>query len=301
MPKAPKLLFWLTLLLPASFSFAADSSIRMIRSLSGPSGKVVEGKFVLDEIRNRFVFPRDNSLVVYFECKAPKGDYTLTAYWKDPQGRTVAISPDAKIQTTNEELNSYWILMVDASKPSGIWTVEMRANGQPVGSHSFELYVPETPKVQQGVAAHATPTLNELYRTVSKSLVWVYKLDAAGRRTDTSSGAVIAKDAILTAFQSIDVAAKIEIELSDGIKSPIEEIIACNRFEDWALLKASTRDVPPIKIGKPEAIVIGEQSIVFSVDPGRSRIIGAVDITGRKKYPVMEREFLQIPKCRRWL
>lgn len=283
MPKAPKLLFWLMLLLSAGFSFTAESSIRMIRSLSGPSGKVVEGRFVLDEIRNRFVFPQDNSLVVYFECKAPKGDYTLTAYWKDPQGRMVAIAPDAKIQTTNEELNAYWILMVDASKPSGIWTVEMRVNGQPVGSHSFELYVPDPPKTQQGATAPEIPTLNDLYRTVSRSLVWVYKLDGSGHRTETSSGVIVAKDGVLTAFQSIDIAAKIEIELSDGTKYPIEEIIACNRFEDWALLKVPTGGISPIKIGKPESIVIGEQSIIFSIDPGRSRIIGAVDIIGRRK------------------
>jgi hypothetical protein len=79
----------------------------MIRSQSGPSGTVVLSKFILDEIRNRFEYPRDKSLTVYFECIAPKGNHVLTAYWKDPQGRVAVISPDLKMEIPANELNSY--------------------------------------------------------------------------------------------------------------------------------------------------------------------------------------------------
>jgi hypothetical protein len=74
-------------------AFQADS-VKLLRSLSGPSGKTVGSDFVLDETRNRFVFPKDNSLVVYFQWEAPPGDHSLTGIWKQPDGRVVSISPD---------------------------------------------------------------------------------------------------------------------------------------------------------------------------------------------------------------
>jgi S1-C subfamily serine protease len=257
----------------------------MVRSLSGPSGKVVGTKFVLDEVRSRFVYPQDNTLTVYFEFQAPKGDYVLTAYWKDPQGRIAGISPDLKIQTVDKNLNSYWVFMIDSNRPSGIWTVEIRINGAPVGSHSFELVVPQTPK-PPAAETPAFPTLDEIYRSGIKSLVWVHKLDTAGRRIDTSTGFVVAPDSILTAFQSIDTAARIEIEFADGNKSTTDEILACNRLQDWAVVKAATRNSPPFQIGKSEPVAVGEQAIVFGIGSGTSRTIGAVDITGRGKMSV---------------
>jgi hypothetical protein len=175
--------------------------------------------------------------------------------------------------------------MLDATKPSGIWTVELRVNGQPVGSHSFELVVPEPPKALAVVEPPAPPSLNELYQKLSKSLVWIHKLNRAGRRIDKSTGFVVAPDAILTAFQSINLAVKIEIEFENGAKSGTNEIIAFNQPQDWILLKANTQDVPAIEIGNPGLIAVGEQMIVFSVAGGSSRTIGAVDISGRGNVP----------------
>lgn len=279
--------FFLLLMFPLSaYSTVSFSpAIRMIRSLSGPSGKVVGSKFVLDEVRSRFVYPQDSSLVVSFEFQAPKGDYILTAYWKDPQGRTFAISPDIKIQTVTKELNAYWIFMIDANKASGIWTVDIRINGEPAGSHSFELVVPASPKPAPEPEAARMPTLDELYKSIVESLVWVHKLDKAGRRTDTSSGFIIAPDSILTAFQSIDMASRLEIELASGTKISSDEIIACDRLQDWAIIKAAIGDIPPVQLGKSESAVIGELVVVLSTGPGNSRTIGEVGITGRNQVP----------------
>jgi S1-C subfamily serine protease len=282
----PTMLHVVTLLFALGFSLSAfaqvptGSSIRMTRSLSGASGKVVGSKFVLDEIRNRFVYPQDNSLTVYFECRAPIGDYTLTAYWKDPKGVTAGISPDLKIKTVNNELNSYWIFMIDSGKEGGIWTVEIRVNGEPVGSHSFELAMPERAQPPAAVAL-PEPTLDEVYRSGIKSLVWVHKLNKTGQRIATSSGFVVAPEAVLTAFQSIDTASGIEIEFADGTKSITDVILACSRIQDWAIVKAETRDTPSLEIGKSNSVIVGEQAVVFSIGSGISRIIGAVDISGR--------------------
>src|ERR1700681_1498010 len=61
--------------------------VRLVRSISGPSGKVQGANFVFDEARTRFVYPRDNSFVVYFEWEAPVGSHVLTGLWRQPDGR----------------------------------------------------------------------------------------------------------------------------------------------------------------------------------------------------------------------
>ena len=117
---------------------AADPP-KLVRSLSGPSGKTVGADFVLDETRNRFVFPNDSSLIVYFQWEAPAGDHVLTGIWKQPDGTVASISPDVKVQTNTTTLNCYWIFSLVPRMPNGAWTLEVRVDGQPAGSHAFEI------------------------------------------------------------------------------------------------------------------------------------------------------------------
>src|SRR6185437_8728347 len=117
----------------------AAGQSRLVRSLSGPSGKVVGSDFVLDESRSRFVYPQDRSLTVYFEWEWAPGDHVLVASWRRPDGRVASVSPDVKIQSTSTRLTAYWVFEVVPTLPSGTWTVEVRIDGQPAGSHAFEL------------------------------------------------------------------------------------------------------------------------------------------------------------------
>jgi S1-C subfamily serine protease len=270
------------LTLPADLS---GSAILMIRSFAGPSGKAVGRDFVLDEIRNRFVYPQDNSLVVYFEWQVPPGDYTLTAYWKDPEGRTFAISPDIKMQTTANELNAYWTFMIDSNRESGVWTAEIKINGEPAGSQSFELVMPERPMPTPAAETLKQPTLDELYKSLVGSLVWVYKLDDTNRRIDASSGFVVAPGSVLTAFQSIDTAAKLEIEFASGARVTTDKINSCSRMQDWAIVKVETGDVPPLQFGNASSVAVGERLLVFGIGAGTSRTIGGIDISGRIQVP----------------
>ena len=120
--------------------------VQLVRSNSGPSGHVSGAKFVFDEIRTRFVFPRDNALTIFFEWTAPPGLHTLSAIWKDPTSKPVSISPDVKIETKTNELNAYWTYEIASHMASGIWTVDLKVDGQPAGSHVFELVVPPPAK-----------------------------------------------------------------------------------------------------------------------------------------------------------
>jgi S1-C subfamily serine protease len=255
-------------------------AVEMVRSLSGPSGKVNGAEFIIEEIRNRFVYPQDSSLTVYFEFKAPKGEYVLTAYLKDPQERVISIAPNLNIRTVDDNLNAYWIFMLDETQESGIWTVEVRVNGKPSGSHFLDLVVPEAYRAKAEQSPQM-PSMNELYSSLSKSLVWIYKRVGEGERVEMYSGFIIDQDTVMTAFQAIDSVVDIVIEFAGGKKISTDEVIAFDRFKDWALLKIDTGDAPHIPFGEVESIVIGEQLIVFSSGQGASRIIGTVNISGR--------------------
>ena len=81
-------------LLALNVALAQRASVKLIRSLSGPSGKGVGSKFVFDETRSRFAFPQDKALSIFFEVEAPPGDHALTGFWKGPDGKVVSISQD---------------------------------------------------------------------------------------------------------------------------------------------------------------------------------------------------------------
>ncbi len=261
---------------------AKADTFRFIKSQSGPSGRIADNRFVFDEVRNRFVYPQDKSLTVSFEWEAPLGNHTLSAFWKDPEGRVASISPDVKMEIKTSSLQAYWVYELVSGLRSGIWTVEIRINGEPAGSHSFELVSSEPSKAEVVAPSPKLPSLDEIYATVGKSLVWIYKLDGAGGRIDTSLGFVIANGQVATAFQAIDESMRVEVEFADGHKLTTDEVWACNRLQDWALLKIETGVIPVLRRMENATVPVGERYLVFNVEHEQARVIGGVDITGKR-------------------
>jgi hypothetical protein len=246
----------------------------------------------LTKLGYRFVFPQDKDLIVYFEWEALPGSHTLTGVWKGPDGRTASISSDIKIDTTTSELNAYWIYNLAATMATGIWTLEVRLDGQPAGSHSFELVIPEQPKENSRPLSPASPeppTLDELYKSAVRSVVWVHKLDEAGRRIDTGSGFVIAANCVATAFQAIDSATHLEVEFAGGRRVATDEIWAWQRLEDWTLIKVDTGDTPPLIRGDVKTVAVGQRLIVFNVEAGFPRAIGGYRCIRTPKPPKFRR------------
>ena len=274
---------WLTLLIAAVIPLSAQT-FQLLRSQSGPSGKVVGSKLVIEEVRSRFVYPQDKSFVVYFEWEGPTGDHTLTGYWKNPQGGVAEISPDVHLQTNDKQFGCYWQYTLRPGMPNGVWTLEVRIDGRPAGSHSFEVVSPEASRTAAPEAAALT--VEQIYRRAMPSLVWVHKLDGGGRRVDTSSGFVFAPKRIATAFQSIDSADRLEIEFADGRRVTTDRIAACSRIQDWALVEAETGSVAPLERGSPVDLKIGERGLTFNVEGERVRTIGGVDISGKQLDPI---------------
>jgi S1-C subfamily serine protease len=262
---------------------ASGASFRFVKSQAGPSGKIADNRFQFDEIRNRFVYPQDKFLTVYFEWEGPPGNHILTAYWKDPQGAVASISPDIKMETKTPELHAYWIFEIAPNFRSGIWTAEIRIDGEPSGAHSFELVMPPAPPASAIAPAQPPrlPTLDEMYVSAGLSLVWVHKLDEAGRRMDTALGFVVGADQVATAFQAIDAAARVEVVFSDGRKTTSDQVWAFDRLKDWAVLKTETGNAPALRLATDASVPVGERYIVFNVENDMARVIGGVDITGK--------------------
>ena len=270
-------------------SLCWGEELKLLRSQSGPSGVVSGSSFVFDETRNRFVFPQDKSLTAYFEWKASPGMHVLSAFWKQPDGRIVTISPDVKINAPGDRLNCYWIYHLTQGLPNGIWTVEVKIDGQPAGSHSFEIAGMEEVKREPEPTAAAPPppkqpTLDEIFKAVSPSLVWIHKLDRAGRKVDTATGFVIAPNRVATAFQTVDGASGLELEFPAGLRSGVSGLSAWSRTGDWAILTVPTAGMKALEQGRPDAVAVGERLIVFSYE-GNARTIGGVDIAGRSNVP----------------
>jgi hypothetical protein len=152
-----------------------------------------------------------------------------------------------------------------------------------VATHSFELVVPEKPAPVTEPPKTKLPTLDELYK-LSSSVVFVHKLDAASRRVDTSSGFMYSADLVSTTFEAIDSAAALELELSTGKTVKVDTIAAWNRVGDWAFLRVPSGFAPVLErvaAGTPE-VAVGGRLIVFNVESGKDRVIGGIDLAGRR-------------------
>jgi S1-C subfamily serine protease len=239
----------------------------------------------LDDARSRFVYPQDRSLVVYFEWQASVGDHVLSATWKGPDGRVATMSPDVKMQTNSSELSAYWIFTIAPQYASGYWTVDIRIDGQPSGSYPFELVLPALPDPKPDPGPAVLPSIEEIYNKTLKSLVWVYKLDEFGKRIDTGTGFVVGRGRVLTAFQTIDAAALLELKFSGDRVVRTKEVWQVNRPEDWAVIKAETFDVPPLERSDQAGPVVGERRIAINVENSTRRVIGGIDVTGREMFP----------------
>ena len=209
------------------------------------------------------------------------------ASWKGPDGSTLSISPDVKVETKTADLNAYWQFIITPNSPSGVWTCEVRIDGEPAGSQSFEMVIPKverTQQVQPAVEEH--PTMDQIYTKVTPSLVWVYAVDQDGTRLDSSDGFVYGPNLVATSFEAIDSAANLEIEFANGRRVKTDEVVACSRLQDWALLRADTATVPPIPKGNPVEVKVGERLPIFDVHSNHVREFGGVDIAGRQASPV---------------
>lgn len=200
------------------------------------------------------------------------------------------MSPDINMRTPASVFGAYWMYELARGMASGYWTVEVRIDGQPAGSHPFELVVPAEAAVNvQPLSPPERPanlSADEIYRATRDSVVWVHKLNETGRRVGTGSGFVLAPGQVATAFQVIDSAARVEVEFEGGKRVITDQVVGCNCLQDWAVLKVDTGDRKALRTGDPSKVAVAERLLVFNVENRRERTFGGVDISGRQTLAV---------------
>ena len=145
----------------------------------------------------------------------------------------------------------------------------------------------QAPKVANPVPT-PTPTVQQLYADVSRSVVTVHTKHPDGQ-TSLGSG-VVFDDAgdILTALHVIEGVGEITVTFSDGTTS-VAKILVVQPENDIAALRALTPPDPLIvaTLGNPNRLQIGDDAIVIGNPFGLTRSLstGVISGLGRSVHP----------------
>lgn len=262
---------------------AAQPSFKVIRSVSGSKGSQQGGRFVIDDPRSTFYMPQDKQVMVYFEWEGLLGKHHLEGYWKNPEGKTVVIS-DFDYDSKDKRFGGYWILTLTDGTAAGVWNLEARVDGEVTGTHSFQIVTEPKP----ADAAAAGPQLlspAEIYKRAMASTVAIKAATATGEPLRSGSGFFIAEDEILTAFEVIDGAISASIQLPSGETKTSDQVLAWNRWQDWAVLKVPSAQVPVLSRAKQNAWAVGDRCFLLNVAQDGTRTIQDLNVSGTHDYP----------------
>ena len=261
---------------------AVGSQFRALRSVSGSSGHEANGRFVMEDPRSVFTAGEDAKVIVYFEWEGPLGPHHFEGLWKSPEGKIVLIS-DFRYEAKAKQFSGYWSMLLSDSSPSGEWSLEARIDGEFAGSHSFvitgspSVAVAATPPSRQPLA------MSDLYKQVLEATVAVEKLASDGSLLDRSSGFWVSNNTLLTAFEALDGAASLRILFPDGSSASTDEVVAWNRWQDWALLSAPRAKGPFLK-RSVNAVNVGDHCVFLEKGGSGARLTDGT-ITGKNTFP----------------
>ncbi|MGB8472464.1 MAG: S1C family serine protease [Candidatus Acidiferrum sp.] len=234
----------------------------------------------MDDARSLFNAGTDKKVIVYFEWEGPLGPHHFEGLWKSPEGKIVLIS-DFHYEAKSPRFSGYWTMLLSDGTPSGEWNLEARIDGEPAGSLSFVITgspVPHSPPVPQPLS------LADLYRKAMDASVIIEKLAADGSPVDKTTGFWIGDGQILTSFESIDGAASLLVSLTSGAQFKTDQVIAWNRWQDWALLKLNAGSKFILKRGDKAVANVGDHCVFLEWSPLGSKLTDG-SITGTNSFP----------------
>lgn len=261
-------------------STASGSPYHTVRSIAGAAGHEDNNKFIMDDARSLFNAAKDKKVIVYFEWEGPLGPHHFEGLWKSPEGKIVLIS-DFRYEAKSPHYSGYWTMLLSDGTPSGEWNLEARIDGEPAGSLSFVITgspVAPTPPPPQPL------TLAEQYRKAVDSTVIIEKLTSDGTPAEKSTGFWISEGQILTSFESIDGASSLRLTLASGAQVKTDQVIAWNRWQDWALLKSSATSKTFLKRSDLGSVNVGDHCAFLEWGPLGSKLTDG-SITGTNSFP----------------
>jgi hypothetical protein len=182
---------------------------------------------------------------------------------------------------------------------TGTWTLEARIDGQPAGTHTFEIVAGTGKGTTAGpvtiAPAKAHLSSQELYARIQAATVTIQKLDASGRAGLTASGFAIAKDRVVLPFHLVDGASAIRLTSTTGQTETVTQVAAFDRAGDWALLP-TTLPLQPLARPATREAGVGSTLYGLNVSPTGERTFVDAAIGGTSTRPVLgERLLLSVP------
>lgn len=259
---------------------APSSAYKVIRSISGANGHEDNGRYLIDDPRSVFVAGKDAKVTVYFEWEGPVGPHHFEGLWKSPEGKIVLIS-DFRYEAKAPRYNGYWSMLLSEATPSGEWNLEARIDGEPAGSHSFVI------SGSPSAASAAGPRMlgsSELYQKALDATVTIEKIAADQTLVSKSSGFWIGEGRLLTAFSAIDGATLLRITLRDGSQRSTDQVLAWNRWQDWALLKVDGSTRAWLNKSSKDASGVGDRCVFLEFVPAGAKLADG-SISGKNSFP----------------
>lgn len=200
----------------------AASQFRVIRALSGSKGKTQANVFEIQDPRDVFHVPEDHQIIVYFEWEGPPGTHHAVGSWRSPDGKVV-LNSEFDLSTQGTHYIGTWTLAIPESITPGLWALEAQIDGQPAGTKTFEIvsiHIPAPP------TPPPMPTPGEIYQRAAAASVFITSLDGNGEIISRGLGFFVDKNVVLTAFQMIDGASSLRVDLADGSHVTVNGVVA---------------------------------------------------------------------------
>jgi Trypsin-like peptidase domain len=257
----------------------SSSAYRVLRSVSGTGGREDNGRYLMDDPRSVFVAGKDAKVTVYFEWEGPLGPHHFEGLWKSPEGKIILIS-DFRYEAKTSRYSGYWTMLLSEATPSGEWNLEARIDGEPAGSHSFVISGSATAASTSGPRVLSS---SELYQKAFESTATVEKIAADGSVVSKSSGFWIGEGRLMTAFSAIDGATSLRVTLRDGSQLVTDQVLAWNRWQDWAALKLEGSAKAWLKPGPKDASSVGDRCVFLEFVPAGATLADG-SITGKNSF-----------------
>lgn len=251
-------------------SQAPASKFRVVKTVCGAKGVSHGALFEMQDTRNVFHVPEDHEIIVYFEWEGPPGSHHAEGLWRSPDGK-VALNSDFDLISTGTRYTGTWRLALPETITAGLWALEAQIDGAPAGTQTFEIISSAPPP---------PPSAGEVYQRSAAASVFVTSLDADGEAISHGLGFFVDKGTVLTAFQVVDGATSVRVDLADGSNVKVNNVSGWSRREDWAVLKVDSPGVQPLEKAAPNSWKIGDLGYVLTAQGAGGRAIQNVNITG---------------------